>query len=140
MPDTTTTTRPAPILTDDNRLFWEAARDERLVGQRCVSCRRFRHPPRPMCPQCQSLDHQEVELSGHGIVYSYSLLHHPRNPLFEYPVIAALVDLDEGIRVVSNLVDVDPGAVRIGMPVKVGFAATTEGMKVPVFRPGGVHQ
>jgi hypothetical protein len=93
-----------------------------------------------MCPHCQSLDHRGVELSGHGTVYSYSLLHHPRNPLFEYPVIAALVDLDEGIRVVSNLVDVDPGAVRIGMPVEVGFAATADGMKVPVFRPAGVNR
>jgi uncharacterized protein len=138
MPDTTA--RLAPVLTDDNQLFWEAARDERLVGQRCASCGRFRHPPRPMCPNCQSLDHQEVDLSGHGTVYSYSLLHHPRNPLFEYPVIAALVDLAEGIRVVSNLVDVDPGAVRIGMPVEVGFAATADGMKVPVFRPAGVNR
>ena len=66
---------------------------------------------------------------------SYALLHHPRNPAFEYPVLAALVDLDEGIRLVSNLVDVEPGDIRIGMPVRVAFAPTADDGALPVFRP-----
>ena len=127
--------RPAPVLTDDNHEFWEAARDGRLVAQRCSSCERLRHPPRPMCPHCHSLDHQLVELSGRGVVYSYALLHHPRNPRFDYPVVAALVDLDEGVRLVTNLVDVEPSDVRIGLPVTVAFAPTADEMAVPVFRP-----
>ena len=127
--------RPAPLLTEDNHEFWEAARDGRLVAQRCTSCGRLRHPPRPMCPHCRSLDHELVELGGRGVVYSYALLHHPRHPLFDYPVVAALVDLDEGVRLVTNLVDIEPGAVRIGLPVTVTFAPTADGMAVPVFRP-----
>jgi uncharacterized OB-fold protein len=134
MPDATV--RPAPILTDDNRFFWEAAREGRLVGQRCASCQRFRHPPRPMCPHCDSLDHDEVDLVGRGTVYSYAVLHHPRSPRFDYPIIAALVDLEEGLRMVSNLVDVDTGEIRIGMPVEVRFVATADDMMVPVFLPG----
>jgi uncharacterized OB-fold protein len=127
--------RPAPILTDDNRFFWDAARERRLVAQRCAACGRFRHPPRPMCPHCRSLDYDVIELTGRGTVYSYAVLHHPQNPMFDYPVLAALVDLDEGIRLVSDLVSVDPGAVRIGMPVEVRFAETAEDMAVPVFQP-----
>jgi uncharacterized protein len=127
--------RPAPVLTEDNHAFWEAARDRRLVAQGCRSCGRLRHPPRPQCPLCHSLDHELVELSGRGVVYSYALLHHPRNPRFDYPVVAALVDLDEGVRLVTNLVDVEPGDVRIGLPVTVDFAPTADGMAVPVFRP-----
>lgn len=88
-----------------------------------------------MCPHCRSLGHEQVQLSGRGTVYSYALLHHPQNPLFTYPVVAALVDLDEGIRLVSNLVDIDPDDVRIGLAVTVAFAPTADDMAVPVFRP-----
>jgi uncharacterized OB-fold protein len=125
--------RPAPVVTDDSKAFWEAARDHRLVAQRCRDCGRLRHPPRPMCPECHSIDLEIVELVGTGTVYSYAILHHPQHPAFSYPVVAALVDLDEGIRVVSNLVGVEPRDVRIGMPVKVTFEETADGMAVPVF-------
>jgi uncharacterized OB-fold protein len=133
----TDATRPAPILTDDNSFFWDAATKRRLVAQRCGSCKRLRHPPRPMCPGCGSVDVDVVDLAGHGTVYSYSVLHHPQNPLFDYPVVAALVDLDEGIRMASNLINVSPGAIEIGMPVTVAFAATAGGGLVPVFEPAG---
>jgi hypothetical protein len=88
-----------------------------------------------MCPDCQSLEHDVVDLHGTGEIYSYSLLHHPRNPRFGYPIAAVLVDLDEGIRMVSNLVDVDPADIRIGLPVEVALAPADDGMMVPVFRP-----
>jgi uncharacterized OB-fold protein len=128
-------TRPAPVVTDDSAVFWDAAAAGRLIAQRCGSCGRLRHPPRPMCPQCHSLDIDVVELAGTGTIYSYAILHHPQNPAFEYPVLAALVDLDEGIRVVSNLTDVDKGDIRIGMRVEVHFADAGNGSKVPLFRP-----
>jgi uncharacterized OB-fold protein len=127
--------RPAPIVTDDSATFWDAAATGCLVAQRCADCGRFRHPPRPMCPECRSLDVESVELSGRGVVYSYAVLHHPQNPLFEYPVLIVLVDLDEGIRLLSNLTDIGVGNVRIGMPVEVHFAPTTHDMAVPQFRP-----
>jgi len=127
--------RPAPIVTEDSAAFWDAADEGRLVAQRCAKCGRLRHPPRPMCPECRSLDVEMVTLSGRGTVYSYAILHHPRHPAFEYPVLAALVDLEEGIRLVSNLVGVARAEIRIGMPVEVEFAATDGGHRVPVFRP-----
>jgi uncharacterized OB-fold protein len=125
--------RPAPVLTEDNQLFWDAAAQGRLVAQRCRGCGRLHHPPRPMCPDCHSLEREVVELAGVGRVYSYAVLHHPRNPRFDYPLVAVLVDLDEGIRVVSNLVGVEPADVRIGMPVRVAFAPAADDTAVPVF-------
>jgi uncharacterized OB-fold protein len=127
--------RPAPIVTEDSAAFWDAADDGRVVAQKCANCGRLRHPPRPMCPSCRSLDVELVTLSGRGSVYSYAVLHHPRHPAFEYPVLAALVDLDEGIRVVSNLVGVTPDEIRIGMSVQAEFVETEGGHRVPVFRP-----
>ena len=103
-------------MTEDSAAFWDAADEGRLVAQRCAACGRLRHPPRPMCPECQSLEVEVVTLSGRGVVYSYAVLHHPQHPAFEYPVLAVLVDLDEGIRVVSNLVGVEADEIRIGMP------------------------
>jgi uncharacterized OB-fold protein len=127
--------RPAPIVTEDSAAFWDAADESRLVAQRCALCGRLRHPPRPMCPECRSLDVEVVELAGRGVVYSYALLHHPQHPAFEYPVLAALIDLDEGIRIVSNVVGVEPDQVRIGLPVQVEFVSTDGDHRVPVFRP-----
>jgi uncharacterized OB-fold protein len=128
-------TRPAPVLTDDNRAFWEAAAARRLVAERCRDCGAFRHPPRPMCAVCHSIEKDAVELSGIGVVYSYILIHYPQHPAFTYPVVAVLVDLEEGVRLVSNLVGVEPSDVYIGMPVQVTFAETAGEMAVPVFEP-----
>jgi hypothetical protein len=126
-------TRPAPILTEDNHFYWDAATEGRLVAQKCGGCSQLRHPPRPMCPHCHSLEFEIVDLSGDGEVYSYAMLHHPQNPAFEYPVIAALIDLPEGIRVLSNLVEVDPADITIGMLVTVDFRPTRHDGAVPVF-------
>ena len=128
-------TRPAPLLTEDNVFFWDAAREGRLVAQRCGVCGRLRHPPRPLCPDCHSLEIDVVDLSGEGTLYSYAILHHPQNPAFDYPVVAALVDLAEGVRVVSNLVETEPSDITIGMAVVVDFRPTRHDGAVPVFKP-----
>jgi uncharacterized OB-fold protein len=123
------------VVTDDSAIFWDAAGGHRLVAQRCTGCASLRHPPRPMCPRCGSLTFEAAALSGQGTLYSYAVLQHPQHPAFEYPVLAALVDLDEGIRLVSNLVDIDPGDIAIGMRLEVTFEAAADGRSVPVFRP-----
>ena len=127
--------RPPPIVTDDSAVFWDAATEGSLVAQRCLECGVLRHPPRPMCPHCRSLAIDVVPLSGRGSLYSYAILHHPQNPAFDYPVLACLVDLDEGVRVVSNLSGIAPGDIRIGMRVEVLFEPTLDERTVPVFRP-----
>jgi uncharacterized OB-fold protein len=88
-----------------------------------------------MCPTCRSTAHEWIPAAGTGTIYSFALLHHPQHAAFSYPVVAVLVDLDEGVRLVSNLIDVDPVDVAIGMRVEVTFVPTANDMAVPVFRP-----
>jgi uncharacterized protein len=88
-----------------------------------------------MCPDCHSVELVFEQSDGTGEGYSYALLHHPQHPAFEYPVVAALVELPEGVRIVTNIIDVDPHEIYIEMPVEVTFAPTDDNFAVAVFRP-----
>ena len=128
--------RPRPAITPDNAFFWEGVRERKLLIQRCA-CGKLRHPPGPMCPTCRSLEWDAVESSGCGRVYSFVVAHHPPIPPFEYPNLIALVELEEGTRIVSNLVGVAPAAVRVGMSVSLEFREFEGGQVLPQFRPVG---
>ena len=128
-------TRLAPTTTPDTQFFWDGVRAHTLLIQRCTACRALRHPPRPMCPQCNSLAWDTIESSGRGVVYSFVMPQHPPLPWFDYPYIVALVELEEGTRLVSNLCDVAPQHVTIGMPVEVFYARFDDGLVLPQFRP-----
>lgn len=133
-------TRLPPTTSADTEFFWNGLRNNKLLIQRCKGCGTLRHPPRPMCPHCRSLEWEAVESSGRGTVYSYVMPHEPRFPFFEYPYVVALVELEEGIRVVSNLTDIDPTDVTVGMPVEVyfqSFDAAGEDLVLHQFRPSG---
>ena len=119
----------------DNAWWWEGIQDGKLLIQQCGSCGELRHPPRPMCGKCQSLDWGAFESRGRGSVYSYTVMHHPQFPGFEYPFVAALIELGEGTRIVSNVVGCDPDEVHIGMPVELSIENVDEEMKLPLFRP-----
>ena len=127
--------RLAPSMTADSQFFWDGVKDHRLLIQRCRSCAQLRHPPRPMCPHCHSLDRDAVEASGRGTVYSFVMPRHPQFPFFDDDYIVGLVELEEGTRLVSNLVDVWPEEARIGMAVVVRFDEFDGGVVLPVFAP-----
>ncbi len=127
--------RPRPSITQDNAFFFEGLAAGRLLIQRCASCGVLRHPPRPACAECRSLDWDTVESSGRGTVFSFVVVHHPRVPAFDYPLPIAVVALDEGTRLVADLVDVDPTDVRIGMPVSVEMVAVDDDLTLAMFRP-----
>lgn len=127
--------RPRPALNPDNAFWFEAARDRRLVIQRCTSCATLRHPPGPACPQCHGFEWDTVEAGGRGTVYSYVVAHHPRHPAFDYPLLVAVVELEEGTRLITNLVGVRPGEVRIDMPVTLDWLEADPDLTLPVFRP-----
>jgi uncharacterized OB-fold protein/acyl dehydratase len=127
--------RPRPALTQDNSFFFEGARGGKLLIQRCASCGRLRHPPGPMCPECRSLEWDTLEASGRGVVYSFVVNHYPQVPAFDYPLVVALVELEEGTRLVSNVVGVEPGAVYVGMPVEAEMVAFDDELTLPQFRP-----
>lgn len=127
--------RLAPSTTPDTQFFWDGVKAKRLLIQRCVECQALRHPPRPMCPRCNSLSWDAIESSGRGEVYSFVMPAHPPLPWFESPYIVVLVDLEEGTRLVSNLCGIAPGDVTIGMPVEVFFDHFDDGLVLPQFRP-----
>jgi uncharacterized OB-fold protein len=124
--------RPA----EHERPYWDALREHRLVLQRCTACRRFQHYPRSLCKSCLGDALEFVESPGRGTVYTFTVIH--RAPLQELrslaPYTLALVDLDEGVRVMSNVAS-DPSSVRIGLPVAVDFADVTDAVTLPVFIP-----
>jgi uncharacterized OB-fold protein len=133
--DTSPSARPRPAINQDTEFFWEGARRGELLIQRCTSCKKLRHPPRAMCGECGSLEWDTVRASGRGEVYSFVVYHHPPLPGFRLPYVVALVELEEGTRLVANMTDIEPAAVRIGMPVEVDFLAIDDTFSVPVFRP-----
>lgn len=128
-------TRMPPIVTPDAREFWAAADRGEFIGQKCGDCGRFTFPPRPMCPHCHSLQREYVALSGRGTVVSYTIPRHPQPFGFAKAPVVAVVELEEGIRMVSNVVGVKPEAMQMDLPVEVTFEPTLKGHQVPVFRP-----
>ena len=128
-------TRPDPVFTADAVFFWEGAARGELLGQRCADCHKLVFPPRPMCPACHSVKREVVKLSGRGEVYSWIMPRHPAPVGFAEAPIVALIELEEGIRIVSNVRDVDPNAVTIGMPVQAFIEHFDNGVSLPQFRP-----
>ena len=131
--------RLAPSTSPDTQFFWDGLKDHRLLIQRCASCGVLRHPPRPMCPSCNSLDWDTVTASGRGTVHSFVMPQHPPMPFMEYPYIVALVDLEEGTRLLSNLSEVAPDEAAIGMPVEVFYEEFDDGLVLHQFRPAGAR-
>ncbi|QTD99551.1 hypothetical protein S1361_19595 [Streptomyces cyanogenus] len=126
--------RPRPVVNRDNAGFWQGVAGHRLLIQRCTACGTPRHPWLPGCNACGSQDWDTVEASGEGTVYSYVVLHHPPFPAFDPPYTVGLIELAEGVRMVSNVVGVPYDKVRIGMPVRLEFQRCDEELTVPVFR------
>ena len=129
--------RLAPTTNRDNEFFWNALRDHKLLIQKCSECGALRNPPRPMCPNCTSLDWDTVESSGRGTVYSYVMPQHPPFPFMEYPYIVALIELEEGVRIVSNLCDIEPEDIETGLPVEVFYETFDDDLVLHQFRPAG---
>ncbi|MER7923947.1 bifunctional MaoC family dehydratase N-terminal/OB-fold nucleic acid binding domain-containing protein [Streptomyces sp. NPDC096057] len=141
-PKETRARRPRPVVNRDNAGFWEGVQHHRLLIQRCTDCATLRHPWLPGCNACGGLDWDTVEASGEGTVYSYVVMHHPPFPAFDPPYAVGLIELAEGVRIVSNVVGVPYDKVRIGLPVRLEFRRYDEPegdddggpLVLPVFR------
>lgn len=131
---TPTSGRIGPSSNSDTQFFWEGARQGKLLVQECSRCKRLRHPPGPACQFCHSFDWEAKEVSGRGELYSYTFLHYPPAPGFDGPVLGVVVQLENGIRLVSNLVDDDVSNLQIGEPLEVVFVEQAEGYSLPLFR------
>jgi uncharacterized OB-fold protein/acyl dehydratase len=124
--------RPRPALTQDNRFFFDGAKQHKLLIQHCTECGTLRHPPRPACANCRSFEWDAQEASGRGTIYSFVVNHYPQVPAFDYPLVVALVELEEGTRLVAN-VDIAPEEMEIGLPVVADFVEFDDDLTLPVF-------
>lgn len=132
--------RPRPVINRDNAGFWEGVDRHQLLIQRCTGCTTLRFPWLPGCNACGGLDWDTVEASGEGTVYSYVVMHHPPFPALDPPYAVGLIELAEGVRMISNVVGVPYDKVRIGLPVRLEFQRHEDpggALVLPVFR---VHE
>lgn len=124
---------PKPVPDADTQPFWDAAAEQRLVVQRCGSCDRWIWQPRPLCPACHLPDPPWVEVSGDGMVTSWTVVHPPVLPAWsdDVPFTILLVELAEGVRMVGRLVDAEPSALTIGARVVLRWR-TEHGLDCPL--------
>ena len=128
--------KPLPMPTEDSAQYWEGTRNGELRAQQCDDCSFLRWPPASHCPRCLSGKHTWAKLSGRGKVYSWIVVHKSQHPAFwGDPFNVAIVELDEGPRLHSNVIDVDPAQLAIGLPVEVVFEKQDAEISLPKFRP-----
>jgi uncharacterized OB-fold protein len=129
--------RDLPTIEEESQPFWDAAREGRFLIARCTSCGKAHHYPRPFCPHCWSEAVVWEEASGRATLYTYSTVYVNDLPPFaeRLPYVAAVVDLAEGPRVMTNIIDCDVDQLHIGMAVEVAFVELTPEVTAPVFRP-----
>ncbi len=129
-------TRIKPPMGHDNGWWWEKVAEEGVIPiQRCTSCGKLRHPPRPMCDACGAQGFDSIAASGKATVHTFTVIHYPQFPGYEYPIISVIVDLEEGERMASALVDCKPEDVSIGMAVEAVIHEDEDGFKIPFFKP-----
>jgi uncharacterized OB-fold protein len=124
-----------PLVTQDTAFFWEGTAAGELRIQRCQSCGALRHPPGPFCPACGDESPGYVVAAGTGEVYSYVVHHHPPVPGKRLPMVVALVQLTEGVRMVGEMPGVRPDQVRIGLPVRATFVRVDDELTMPAWKP-----
>jgi len=125
---------PLPQPTPLSRPHWDGCKEGKLRVQRCNDCGAFIFIPRPTCTSCLSESLDWVESSGQGTLYSYTVVHRPQRPEFEVPYTVAIVELEEGWHMLTNLVDVEEGAIEIGMPLTVSFREMSADITLPFFK------
>lgn len=129
--------RPEPVIFPETRFYWDGAKEGRLMLQSCIRCSEPYFPPRPFCPRCGGREVHAFEASGKGRLHSY-VISHLKAPGYEPPFTIAVVELEEGPRLMTNIVDcpAETGALDLDMPLEVVFEARGE-VSVPQFRPVG---
>ena len=133
-----TATRPLPAVDDVSRPYWEAAGRGELLIQECPACGHRQFYPRALCTACAATPEWKTA-SGRGTVYTYTVIRQNWSEPFRsmQPYVVAMVELEEGPRMMSNVTDCIPDDISIGMPVEVWFEPVEDGLAIPLFRPAG---
>lgn len=125
--------------TDDpvDARFWEFCQGRELRFQQCGNCGAWRHRPRHICAHCGSSRCAWSLSAGRGRVFSWTVTHQPFHEAFveDLPIIAAIVDLDEGVRMATRLVEIAPAEIALDMPVVLEFCEASGGLQLPCFKP-----
>jgi uncharacterized protein len=124
---------PGPV----TRLFWDGCAVGELRFQRCRGCRAAQFPPTEICRACTGADLPWERSAGLGTLYSWTVVYRPVTPAFTAPYAPAIVDLDEGYQMMTNLIGLAPDAITPGLAVQVEFHETGGGLRLPYFRPRG---
>ena len=119
-----------PDINMETAVYWESAKNGKLLVKTCKACGKLHYYPRTICPHCLSSDTDWVEASGRGSIYTYSVMRRT-----EIPYVIAYVTLEEGVTMLSNIVECDVDDVTVGQAVEVVFRDTEGGLALPVFRP-----
>ena len=127
-------TRPVPAPNPDLDPFYEYCRRHELRLPQCAACGAFRFPPAATCPECTATGHEWRLVSGRGTVFTWIVMTRAYHPAFEPPYAVAIIQLEEGPRLYSNVLDVDPHAIVQGMAVEVDFEDIDGEHTIPVFR------
>ena len=126
---------PLPVPTEVSRPHWDGCRKGRLLVQRCRDCHSYVFIPQPFCTACQGQALEWVESAGRGTLYSLTTVYRPQRPEFQAPYTVAIVELDEGFHMLTNLVDCAIDEMAIGMRVEVSFRKMSGQITLPMFRP-----
>ena len=131
--------KPLPVLEELSAEFYAFCKQGALHFQRCGGCNAWRHVPRELCAECGSWDWSWEASSGRGKVFSWTVVAHALHPSFQAdtPYACVIVELEEGVRLLSHVEGVEPEALAIDMPVEVFFEAVTDEITLPKFRPVG---
>ena len=129
--------KPVPVVSQWAKPFWEATQRGELALQYCNACGKYIFYPRIICPHCSSEDIEWRKTSGKGKIYSYTVVHNNAPSAFraDTPYVVAVIELDEGVRMLSNIVQCDIEALQFDMPVTVVFETLNEDFVLPKFRP-----
>ena len=129
--------KPLPHLDEENRPWWEALQRHELYIQKCRDCGFTRYYPRALCTNCLSSKTEWVKCSGHGKIYTFTVTNQNQAAGFResLPYVMAYVELDEGLKMLTNIVDCPPEQVKIGMPVEVVYEDVTRDVTLAKFRP-----
>ena len=129
--------KPLPTISGETKPYWDHCRRGQLLVQKCDSCGEYQFYPRGICANCWSNDIQWITSSGKGTVWTFTVTYQNGTTGFaeDVPYVLALVALEEGVRMFTNIVECDPRSVTIGMPVEVTFVQATNQISVPYFKP-----
>ncbi len=126
--------RPLPRPTLLSKPHWEGCQQGELRVQRCRDCGAHIFIPQPACTACLGDNLEWVKSSGRGVIYSCSTVHRPQQRGLEVPYTVAIVELEEGWHMLSNVIDTPHEEIEIGMPVEVSFVKMTDEITLPMFR------